>query len=154
MDAIAQGIGEEVYDINLLYLSRFSSCFTCMRLSTSKFFWVTAGLPNLEVSFRKPLHKEERKIMNIWKHGGKLLMFSQRVEVPSPDEGAERGQESRVKAGLPHERSSEINLFAHPSLACEQEKGKGKVARPRSRGAPSAPRVATVLYMKNTSSFL
>lgn len=65
-----------------------------MGLSTRKFFWMTAGLPNLEVSFRKPLHKEERKTMNIWKHGGKLLMFSQRMEVPSPADGERPGKQS------------------------------------------------------------
>lgn len=55
---------------------------------------MTAGLLKLEVSFRKPLRKEERKIMNIWKHGGKLMMFSQRVEVPSPGDREGPGKQS------------------------------------------------------------
>jgi len=39
---------------------------------------MTAGFQKLEVPSRKPLHKEkrQRKIMNIWKHAGKLMMFS------------------------------------------------------------------------------
>lgn len=129
-----------MYHIHLLYLSCFLGCFTRMGLSTSKFFWVTAGLPNLEVSFRKPLCREERKVMDIWKHGGKYWCFLRGWKFPPQLAG--RDQESRVKAGLPHGRSSEISLFAHPSLGCEQEEGGGRVARSLSKGDPSAPKVA------------
>lgn len=100
---------------------------------------MTAGLPKLEVFFRKPLHDEERKIMNIWKHGGKLMMFS-------PEGGSSlprwQGGARKAEAGLPRGRSSEVSLSAHPSLGCEQEGGRGRVARSRSRDAPSAPKAA------------